>query len=296
MHILLSGGTGFIGNKLIAALAGAGHSVTVLTRKPMTSNNRFINYQLWDGKEMPLAVRVAVFDGVINLAGASIADKAWTEAYKQSLLGSRLAPTQACVRYIQQCNLKPKFFLNASAIGYYGGNCEVETDENAAAGSDFMAQLCRQWEEAAAGAGVRTVIARIGVVLGKGGGMIAQIAPLYKYHIGGRLGNGKQGLSWIHLDDLLSAILFCMENEQLEGVVNMVAPKWLPQAEFSKAMDKAMHKWNPFFVPKFALNLILGERAIIVWGGQKVVPARLAQAQFTYRYPEIGLALKEIFG
>ncbi|MBX7243151.1 MAG: TIGR01777 family oxidoreductase [Bacteroidia bacterium] len=295
MNILIAGGTGFIGNYLVKSLTNEGHTVTLLTRSKRESGNRYVNYVQWDGKELPLAVRVAVYDGVINLTGESIAEKKWTEEYKKKLTESRIATTNACVEYINGCNLMPKFFLNASAVGIYGGDSSAETDEAAPAGNDFMGNLCKSWEDAAQKARCRSVQLRIGVVLGRGGGMIKEITPIYKMHIGGKFASGKQGMSWIHITDLIRAIHFIIENENISGPVNLSAPVWVSQAAFSKSLDKALGKWNPFFIPKFALDIVFGERSILFWGGQKAIPKKLLTAGFRFQFPEIEPALKEIY-
>lgn len=219
--------------------------------------------------------------------------KKWTDEYKKELIQSRVDASQSCVRYIQNCNLKPKFFLNASAVGIYGGDNPNETDETGPAATDFMGTLCNQWEAASQNAGIRTVQMRIGVVLGKGGGALQEMLPLYKKHIGGILATGKQGFSWIHIADLIKAMRFLMDSPTISGPVNLTT-NWLTQADFSKALEKALDKRNPFFVPKFVLNLILGERSILVWGGQKAIPNILKEAGFSYQFATIDAALNDI--
>lgn len=294
MNILLTGGTGFLGNALTKSLTKDGHTLTILSRSAKSSENRYITYAKWNGKEMPLEVRIARFDVVINLVGASIADKRWTDEYKKELLDSRINATRACVAYINGCTIKPKVFLSSSAIGYYGGDSPLESDENAPNQTDFMGSLCKKWEEAAEGAMCRTVLLRTGVILGKNGGAMAEMLPIYKMCIGGRFANGKQGFSWMHLTDWVAAIRFLMEKEDVLGAVNLVAPKYPTQAEFSKALDKALGRKNLFIIPKFALDIIFGERSILFWGGQKVVPKKLLDAGFVFQFPDLQGALANL--
>ncbi len=295
MNILIAGGTGFIGNYLVKSLTNAGHTVTLLSRSKRESGNRYVNYVQWDGKELPLAIRVAVFDGVINLTGESIAEKKWTDEYKKKLRESRIATTNACVQYINGSSLTPKFFLNASAVGIYGGDSSTETDETSETGNDFMGNLCREWEEEAKKVNCRNVQLRIGIVLGRGGGMIKEITPIYKMHIGGKFSSGTQGLSWIHITDLIRAIHFIIENENISGPVNLSAPVWVTQSAFSKTLDKVLGKWNPFVIPKFVLDIVFGERSVLFWGGQKATPKKLIKAGFQFQFPELEPALREIY-
>lgn len=294
MNILLTGGTGFLGNALTKSFAKDGHTMTILSRSAKTSENRHITYAKWNGKEMPLEVRIARFDVVINLVGASIADKRWTDEYKKELLDSRINATRACATYINGCTIKPKVFLSASAVGYYGGDSPLESDENAPNQNDFMGSLCKQWEEAAQGTDVRTVLLRTSVILGKNGGAMAEMLPIYKMCIGGRFASGKQGFSWMHLTDWVAAIRFLIENETISGAVNLVAPKYPTQNEFSNALDKALGRKNIFIIPKFALDIIFGERSILFWGGQKVVPKKLLDAGFVFQYPDLQAALANL--
>ncbi len=291
MNILLTGGTGFLGNALTKSLTKDGHTVTILSRKAKTAENRYVTYAKWNGKEMPLEVRVARFEVVINLVGASIADKKWTDAYKKELLDSRIEATQACVAYINACTIKPKVFLSSSAIGYYGGDSPQESDENAPNQDDFMGNLCRQWEEASKEATCRTVQLRTGVILGKNGGAMAQMLPIYKMCLGGRFASGKQGFSWMHLTDWVAAIHFLIEKESLSGAVNLVSPQYPTQNAFSNALDKALGRKNLFVLPKFALDIIFGERSILFWGGQKVVPKKLLDAGFVFQFAALDKAL-----
>lgn len=290
MNILITGGSGFIGQHIAHAYAAEGHAVTLLSRSERKSDSRYISWRAWNGREMPPAI--GLYDVIINLAGAGITDEAWTEARKKEILESRLLATRACVEYINRSTRKPSVFISASAIGYYGVENPAELDETAPAGSDFLAEVCRQWEAAAAGAKCRTVIARIGIVLGKEGGALPQLKSIYKKWLGGRLGSGQQGFSWIHIDDLVGAIRFAALNDSLQDPINLVSPQPLSQSKFSEALASAMHVMDLAFAPKWLLNRIFGKRGIMLWGGQFVRPQRLLDAGYSFRHPELKAALK----
>jgi uncharacterized protein (TIGR01777 family) len=292
MKFLITGGTGFIGKRLVRRLTQDDHQVTILTRSEKKSKDRLISYRKWNGKEMPVAI--GLYDVVINLAGASIAESRWTPAYKKLIRDSRVDATRACVEYINSCQTPPKAFLSGSAIGYYGGNNPDPVDESAPAGTDFMGSICQDWEEASKGAKCRTLNLRISMVLGEGGGPLDTLIPIYKLGLGGTMAGGKQGISWIHLDDLVAAILFLVENEKMEGPVNLAAPEYTDQKQFSDTLADVLSRPAFWIVPKFALDIILGEKSIIVAGGQKVIPARLKEAGFNFRFPDLEEAFQDI--
>lgn len=292
LNVLITGGTGFIGKHLLARLSVEGHTVTVLTRGNRKSKDRFITYLQWNGKEMPLGI--GVFDVVINLAGAGIADERWTKSRKEEILQSRLDATAACVKYINSSPRKPKVFISASAVGYYGTKYQEEIDEKKKPGDDFTAEVCVKWEEASQKATCRTVNPRIGIVLGKGGGAMKKLVPLYNMYLGGTIAGGKQGFPWIHVDDIVSAFLFCIENEAIEGPVNLVSPQVTDQKTFSGKLADALNKIDPFPAPKFALELVLGERALLLWGGQKAIPRVLQREKFVFKFSELTDALADI--
>ncbi len=292
MKVLMTGGTGFIGSHLVNSLIADEHTVTILSRSDRTSKNRYISYRKWDGKTMPPAI--GLYDVVINLAGASIVDERWTESRKELLIESRTGPTKACVDFINRSPNPPKVFITASAVGYYGGNREEEVSESSPSGTDFMAEVCKKWEEAAQPAKCRTVILRTGMVLGKDDGAYPLVSTVYKYFLGGNLGSGRQGFPWIHIEDQVQAIRFCIDNEAINGPVNLAAPEMLDQRQFSKALAKSLNRPAPFIVPQFGLNLLFGERAILFWGGTKVRPKALLDAEYVFRYPELTPALEEL--
>lgn len=291
MNILLTGGTGFIGGYLMDALTEKGHRLTILTRKKRESKHRLVSYREWDARSMPPAL--GLYDAIINLAGASIGEGPWTEKRKQEILDSRLHATQACVDFIAKSPNPPKVFVSASAIGYYGAFSSALKTEGDPPGNDFPAVVTRKWEEVALQADCRTVCPRIGVVLGEGGGVLEKVAPIYRWCLGGKFGSGKQGFPWVHIKDVVGAILFALENESLSGPVNVVGPEIVDQATFSDTLGTVVARPDLFVVPKFVLQLILGEQSLLLWGGQKASPAKLQEAGYEFAYKELEAALRE---
>jgi len=292
MNILITGGTGFIGSKLVQSLATDQHTITVLTRSDRTSRNQYVSYRKWDGKKMLPAI--GLYDVVINLAGAGIADERWSEERKQLILSSRVDTTRACVEYINASPNPPDVFVSGSAVGYYGGNAQGEKTEDSAPGDDFLADVCIQWEDEARKAICRTVLLRTGVVLGNSGGAFPLMSKAYKFFLGGKFGSGTQGFPWIHIDDEVAAIRFCMENETISGPVNLAAPDIVDQKTFSGMLGDALNRPDPFIVPKFMLDAVFGQRSVLFWGGQKVVPQKLLDVGYEFKYPQLTPALQSL--
>jgi uncharacterized protein (TIGR01777 family) len=236
-------------------------------------------------------------DAVVNLAGESIADGRWTDARKAAIRSSRVEATTAIVEGIRATSHRPSVLVNASAIGYYGGRGDETLTEDSSAGQGFLSDVVIDWEEAANKAtelGVRVALMRIGVVLGRDGGALPQMALPFKLFGGGPVGSGRQWMSWIHLDDVVGMIIWAIENEQVSGAINTVAPEPLRNAEFSREIGRALHRpsWLP--APGFALRLILGELAdTLLLEGQKVIPARAQELGYAFKYPRASQALSE---
>ena len=294
MNILVTGGTGFIGSHLIPSLTKDGHLVTILSRNKKKSKDRLVSYLEWNGKEMPAGI--GLYDVVINLAGASIAGKRWTESRKQLILDSRIHATQACVNYINSSPNPPSLFISASGVGYYGIDKEQEVDEFASPGEDFPANVCKAWEAVADKAECRTVKLRMGVVLGTEGGALEQMLPIYKFYLGGTFASGKQGFPWIHIQDVVNIFQFIMSKPNMEGPVNLVAPHIVDQQSFSHSLADALGTKDFFVVPKFALNLIFGEQAMLFWGGQKTIPRILQREKYQFSFPDLDGALEDLVG
>lgn len=302
MKIILAGGTGFIGGALIDALAARGDKVVLLTRDPAAAAARLggkAEPLAWDGRSTgDWAQALDGADAVVNLAGESIASGRWTPERKLRLIKSRLDSTRALVAAISSAAKRPAVLVNASAVGYYGGAPEGPVAENAPQGRDFLASLCGQWEREALAAeplGVRVVLARIGVVLEKGGGALAKMELPFKLFAGGPLGSGDQPFPWIHRDDLVGALLFLIGDEKASGPFNLAAPVAANNREFSAALGRALGRpsWAP--APAFALKLALGEMSEMLLGGQNAVPKKLSDAGYSFKHPDAGSALAAIY-
>jgi len=302
-RIAVTGGTGFVGKRLVEALLARGDQVLVLTRSPAKAEAQFgaregLLFQAWDASREP-ASWVTGRDAIVHLAGEGVFDARWSEARKKALVDSRVVGTKAIAEAIRGTAQKPKVWLSCSAIGYYGAYTDgVPRTETAAPGQDFLADLAQQWERAADGAlgqGVRVVHPRIGLVLGAAGGALGKMLPPFRAGVGGPLGSGKQAFPWIHLDDLVAALLFLLDTDGIEGPVNLVAPATDTMGSFTKALGRALHRPAFLPVPGFALALALGsERARALLTGVPVVPAKLQEFQFRFRFPGVDAALADI--
>ncbi len=289
MKIVIPGGTGFIGAKLVIAAHARGDEVVVVSRKK-TSPIDDERVLVWDARTAPKdAEWVRAIDGadaVINLAGASVADEPWTPERLVVLRNSRTESTRSVVEAIQLAKHAPKVLVNASAVGYYGAHPTgaVTFDEASRAGDDVLAEMCVAWEDAAKSARdvhVRVALARIGIVLGDGGAL-AKMVPPFKAFVGGPIGSGKQVLSWIHGDDCVRALLFAVDHEDLTGPFNVCAPEPATMDEFANALGRALHRPAVFRAPAFVVRLAMGTRSTIVLDGQRCVPKRLLDAGFTF--------------
>lgn len=303
MRIVVTGGTGFIGRALCRRLADAGHAVTALTRNPEAARAKLSHavaiapWQGFHGSIEELAKALGDCDVVINLAGAPVADGRWTPRTKELLRQSREGTTSAIVTTLAKLKTRPVLLLNASAIGYYGPRGDEELTEAAPSGDGFLASLCREWEGAARAAerlGVRVVIPRIGVVLGKDGGALAKMLPIFRVGLGGPLGRGTQWVSWIHLDDLVELLMFLMDHAA-SGPVNATAPHPVTNAELAKTMGQVLGR--PAFLPTpgFAMKLLFGEMADeLLLTGQRVLPHQAHAMGFHFRFPFVTGALNDI--
>jgi uncharacterized protein len=302
MKVAVTGATGFVGTRLVERLQQAGHQVLVLTRNPERARRLFppakfasieiVSYQPLESGDWQ--VQLSGCEGVVNLAGAPIAESRWTPERKQEIIDSRKLGTEKIVEAIAQASPRPVVLVNSSAIGYYGTSETATFDETSPAGTDFLAQVCRDWEAAAAQVtqfGTRLVILRTGIVIGKGGA-VAKMVPPFQIFAGGPLGTGKQWFSWIHIDDLVSLILTALTQPSLEGVFNATAPKPVKMAELCQTLGEILNRpsWLP--VPAFALEALLGDAAKVVLEGQQVLPKRAEATGFNYQYPTVKQALK----
>lgn len=298
MHILITGGTGFIGSALVPRLLDAGHEVTVLSRHPDKAQKMFAGRV----RAIPRLTGFAEdwpLDAVINLAGEGIADRPWTMARKQQLQASRVTLTEELVHVLRRRKVPPAVLISGSAVGWYGDQGDRLLEEHAAPHEEYMHALCRDWENAARPVepmGVRLCLVRTGVVLGRSGGMLKRLLPIFGLGLGGRLGTGEQWLSWIALDDYLNVILLLLADEKLAGVFNATAPKPVSNAEFTATLAAALGRPAFLHIPATVLRLAMGEMSVLLLGGQRVLPSRLLEARFRFRSRTLDECLRNELG
>lgn len=297
MKIFITGGTGFLGKKLIPALIKEGHRVALLTRSPKGGRGVPIGVRVIEGDPMKKGAWqdvVKEYDILINLAGATIFSR-WTEENKKLLRESRILTTRNLVEAMEPG--KSATLFSTSAVGYYGFHQDEILTEESPPGTDFLAQLAQDWEKEALKArekGGRVVITRFGIILGEKGGALGQMIPLFKWYLGGPLGSGKQWFSWIHIDDLIQGYFFLMNRPEISGPVNFTAPMPVNNRTLAQELGKALKR--PAFVPTpgIILKLILGEFGSILLKGQRVIPKKLIQSGFQFQFPQIAQALEDV--
>jgi len=291
----MTGGTGLIGKALIPIFLEKGHSVVNLSRgRAKGKEGDSIRQLKWDGRSVP--EEVGSCDIVINLAGAGIADKRWTESRKKLLWDSRVDTTRACADYINAQASPVKLFINASGANFYDSQSKEKADESSPAGKDFLSELCVAWEAEALKAQTRTVLLRTSVVLDLKAGALPSMVRPYKFFVGGPISSGKQGFPWIHLDDYCKIVLFCIENEGISGPVNTCSPLTPSQGAFAKVLAKVLKRPNFFRVPGFMLKLLFGELAIVLLEGVFMEPRVLKEAGFEWQFPGEEAALRDVLG
>ncbi len=300
--IIILGGTGFLGQGLTRRLLADGYDVVVLTRRagdyPEKGGGRE-RYAQWDGSSA--AAWGALADGayaIVNLAGANIAARRWTETVKETILRSRLAAGDAVVEAVSAAKVKPRVLVQASAVGIYGSRGDEKLDESTAPGDGFLADVARKWEgstAAAEGAGVRRVIIRSGIVLGRDGGVLPRLSRPFKYFVGGPLAGGRHWVSWIHYDDEIEAIKFLIEHDGTDGVFNLCAPEPLKNRDFSRILGRTMNRpwWWP--IPAFLIRTLYGEMAdALLLASQRAVPKHLLEAGFRFQFGTAEAALNNL--
>lgn len=298
MNIFMTGGTGFVGTFLAKKFTSEGHNVTILTQSSGDSALKLNGLNYLDGNPTVKGIwqdAVKEHDVIINLAGASIFSR-WTPEQKKILRESRIETTRNVVDALPADACRITFF-STSAVGYYGFHQDEELTENAAAGNDFLARLAYDWEQEALRAkekGARTIMTRFGIVLGKNGGALGQMIPLFKFFLGGPLGSGRQWFSWVHMQDLAEAFGFLLQHPEITGAVNLCSPQPVRNADLGKAIGKVLHRPSFMPAPGFMIKLILGEFGSVLLEGQRVIPRRLLDAGFKFKHPDIEEALKAI--
>jgi hypothetical protein len=300
MKILIAGGTGFLGRALVSRLAVSGHEITVLTRNPAAVVDRRAKTLLWNPQDPEiLAHAVNGTEAVLNFAGESIGGKRWSARQKEIIVQSRIQPAQALYTATQMAERRPGVYLSASGVGIYGDIPDGEVSEAHPPGNDFLATTCVRWEERAnafSNLGMRVVIFRAGVVLGKGGGALARMAVPFRLFAGGILGTGRQWFPWVHMEDVASAVVFALREPDFSGPANLVGPEAVTMDTFCRTLGRVLRRPVLVKVPSFALRAVLGEMAEMLLTGQRAVPARLGAAGFRFTYPTISGALTEVFG
>lgn len=300
MKVTVTGATGLIGTALVDALKGRGDEVTVLSRNPdQASRELGVEAVAWDPMAEPApSSAISGRDGVVHLAGEPVAQR-WTESVKRSIRASRDLGTANLVAGIAASEPRPGVLVSSSAVGYYGKHGAEIIDESAPAGSDFLAEVCVEWERRARAAeelGLRVVIVRTGVVLDSGGGALKTMLPPFRAGVGGPVAGGRQYMPWIHLDDIVGIYLAALDGDGWSGPVNGTAPEPVTNGEFSKALGRALGRPAIFPVPAFAIRTLYGEMAEIVTEGQRAVPARTLESGYVFQQPELDAALRSALG
>lgn len=304
MKVAVTGATGFVGTQLVQALHDGGHSIRVFSRNPERARKVFpasvfnrveiVAYQPLESGAWQQ--QISGCDGVINLAGEPISER-WTPERKQAIMDSRCIGTEKVVEAIAKAEVKPKVLVSASAVGFYGTSDTAEFYETSEPiQQDFLSEVCQKWEAAAqkvTDLGTRLVIVRIGIVLGMGGAIAKMLTP-FRLYAGGPIGSGQQWFSWVHRDDLVSLFIKGLTDESMVGVYNGTAPNPVRMAELCDSLGKVMNRpsWLP--VPDFVIETLLGDGAVVVLEGQKVLPERTQATGFAYRYPKVEAALRNI--
>jgi uncharacterized protein (TIGR01777 family) len=302
MNVVVTGATGFVGTPLVRALLAAGHTVTALTRDAQRAVPRLparCKVQSWNPEQALDPSALCGADAIVHLAGEGIAEARWTASRKRAIRDSRVNTSLALVRAIGQldAHVRPRVLVSASAIGWYGDRGDTRLDEQSAPGTGFLADVCRDWEGAVFAAqalNVRTVAVRIGVVLGRDGGALKPLLPLFRLGLGGRVGSGRQWLSWIHLSDLVGLLRHVLEHPEAAEPINGVAPEPVTNATFTAELGRALHRPALFPVPAAALRAAFGEMSAVLLGSQRVQPQAAECLGFAFRYPTVRSALEDL--
>lgn len=291
MRIVVSGASGLIGSALVPHLTARGHEVTRLVRRAATSGE-----SQWDPTRGVIdANLVGAADAIIHLSGAGIGDKRWSNSYKREILDSRVKSTKLLASVIAGAAKRPSVFLSGSAIGFYGARGDEQLDEASSAGTGFLAEVCKEWESAANGAGTRTVFLRTGIVLSPKGGALKKQLPLFRAGLGGKFGRGDQWQSWISIDDEVAAIEHLLTGS-VQGPVNLTAPAPVTNADFASVLGRVLRRPALLPVPSIGPKLLLGAELAdaLLFTGQRVIPRVLSSSGFQFTHPTLEIALRAL--
>jgi uncharacterized protein (TIGR01777 family) len=294
MHVLITGGTGFIGSYLVNALLKRGDTVTIVTRSSRSSSKKGIQYVGWNDNLVDEAEKS---DVVVNLAGSNLFDDRWNDKVKQEIISSRIDATRKMVDAINSAKSKPKVFVSGSAIGIYGSQGDQVLTEASPSADDFLATVCVKWEDEARKLNspvVRLVIPRIGIVQQKDDGALKKMLLPFKLFGGGPIGSGDQYYPWIHMDDVVGSLLFAIDTERVNGPINITAPQPVTMSVFAKTLGEVMSRPSWFPVPEFVLHVAVGEAAASIVSSHRVIPQKLEEFGYTFKFPELKPALIDI--
>lgn len=299
-NVLVTGGTGFIGSRVCTALHQQGDTVYVLSRNPERAEAKLKSARGFHGwnpetEKLPSEATKEI-TSVVHLAGETIAGR-WNEEKKRRIQDSRILSTRNLVESLAAADTKPDALVCASAIGYYGDSGDEHFTEVSPPGNDFLAKVCQEWEaeaQKATNLGIRVVTVRIGLVLGLGGGLLAQVLPPFKMGVGGILGNGRQWMSWVHVDDVVGILLHALENNEIRGALNATAPTPVRNTEFTKTLGAVLRRPTLFPVPTFGLKLMMGEFADFIVLSQNVLPEKTEVSGYEFRHRTLESALRDL--
>ncbi|PIR00080.1 MAG: TIGR01777 family protein [Nitrospinae bacterium CG11_big_fil_rev_8_21_14_0_20_45_15] len=301
MKVMVTGATGFVGRELIKKLNQKGHEILVLTRNPDTARLKIpvhCTIRAWNPEKESLPVGLLKgVDAIINLAGEGIADGRWSVSRKRKIIESRVLAVRRLVEAMAGTDDRPKVFVSASAIGFYGDRGDEFLDETSAKGEGFLSDVCQDWENEILKAkelGVRTVACRIGMVLGHDGGALAKMLVPFKLGVGGNIASGTQWMSWIHVSDLVNVMIHSIENSAMNGIYNAVNPNWVRNETFTKTLGKILKRPTLLPIPQPVLKLALGELSELLLASQRVKANKLTDTGFQFQYPQLAVALKEV--
>ncbi len=296
--IIITGGTGFIGSYLCNELLKRGHFISIVTRSPEERSEEQSKNLRYIGWDHDLSETMEQADVVYNLVGESLFGKRWTDSIKKAIYNSRIQSTKRLVEAMEEAGSKPDLFVSASAVGIYGDSGDTLLDESSPTGDDFLAEVCRDWEEEsqkAADLGVRVVNPRLGIVLETDGGFLRIMKLPFLFFVGGPIGDGKQYVPWIHMDDLCRALIYLMENDDLTGPCNVCSPQPETMNQVASAMGNVLNRPSFFRVPEFVMKLVLGEAAQPTLSSLNVQPKVLQISGFEFQYEDLEEALADIF-